>query len=127
MDKKDQKSKKAKFALDGVNTETLMSCWFRDAGYMHRDIKGDNVLVADDGQLKVADLGLCGPIENRRTGIGTPQYLAPEAVQNRLEEQEQLLTTAVDIYSFGMLMYKLLMKRYPHRLADKTPKVCTFA
>lgn len=96
---------------------------FREAKFLHRDVKEDTVLVADDGTPKVADLGLCGPIDNRRTGVGTPQYLAPEAVRNRLEGLKQLLTSAVDIYSLGMLMYKLLMKCYPHREVANPPKV----
>ncbi len=79
-----------------------------DAGIVHRDVKPENVLVTDAGQVKVADFGLARAIEATHhtvadgTLIGTVAYLAPE----------QVLTGAADartdIYSAGVVLYELL-------------------
>jgi len=92
-----------------------------DRGILHRDVKASNVMVLDDGTLRLVDFGLARPVEGAtaitRTGvfIGTPDYLAPETILG------EKLTAASDVYSTGVLFFELLAGRRPFtapRLVD---------
>ena len=79
---------------------------------IHRDIKPQNVLVAEDGHLKVTDFGIARAGDDAGmtevgSVIGTAQYLSPE--QARGEE----VTPASDCYSAGILLYEMLTGRVP--------------
>jgi serine/threonine-protein kinase len=79
---------------------------------IHRDIKPQNVLVAEDGHLKVTDFGIARAGDDAGmtevgSVIGTAQYLSPE--QARGEE----VTPASDCYSVGILLYEMLTGRVP--------------
>lgn len=54
-------------------------------GVVHRDLKPENILISDDGYLKLCDFGFCKKIDKNRTytSCGTPDYLAPEVIQNK--------------------------------------------
>ena len=78
-------------------------------GIVHRDLKPGNVLFDEAGTPKVADFGLALRMEGAR-GVtqsgqidGTPQYMAPEQARG-----EPVLTTAVDVYGLGAILYALL-------------------
>ena len=78
------------------------------AGLIHRDVKPENVLLGDDGRVKVADFGLARAIETSTltvtTGllIGTVAYLAPEQVEHGRAD------TRTDVYAAGVLLFELL-------------------
>jgi serine/threonine protein kinase len=73
------------------------------AGYVHADMKPQNVVVCDNGDIKVIDLGQACPIGFVKERIqGTPDYIAPEQVHRRE------ITERTDVYNLGATLYWVL-------------------
>lgn len=96
---------------DGVLTALEVS---HRAGIVHRDIKPGNVMIANDGTVKVMDFGIAravsdatGNLEQTTSILGTALYISPE--QARGEEPD----TRTDLYSLGVVMYELLAGKPP--------------
>jgi len=72
-------------------------------GYLHCDLKPNNILLASDGQVKVIDLGQACRINTIKERVqGTPDFIAPEQVRR------EPLTVQTDVYNFGATVYWLL-------------------
>ncbi|WP_327366915.1 Stk1 family PASTA domain-containing Ser/Thr kinase [Streptomyces sp. NBC_01217] len=87
------------------------------AGFVHRDMKPENVLIGDDGRVKVADFGLVravGAVTNTTGSVlGTVSYLAPEQIEHGTAD------TRTDVYACGVVLYEMLTGSKPH--AGDTP------
>ena len=88
-------------------------------GILHRDLKPSNILIDAANEPHVADFGLAKKVEGgddaTKSGaiVGTPVYMAPEQAR-----AEKLLTTAVDVWSLGAILYEWLTGRPPFRGDD---------
>jgi len=80
---------------------------------VHRDLKLENVLLSEDGALKVTDFGFAKKITSRSwTLCGTPEYLAPELILEKGHGK------AVDYWAFGVLCFELLVGHSPFEAED---------
>jgi serine/threonine-protein kinase len=79
------------------------------AGLLHRDIKAQNVMMANDGRLVLMDFGTGRELDRMgdATVSGTPLYLAPEVLAGGG------VTARSDVYSVGVVLYHLLTGSYP--------------
>ncbi|ORV12651.1 serine/threonine protein kinase [Mycobacterium celatum] len=82
------------------------------AGLVHRDVKPENVLISDDGEVKIADFGLvravaAAGITSASVILGTAAYLSPEQVR------DGNATPRSDVYALGIVTYELLTGQTP--------------
>ena len=94
----------------------------RKKNIVHRDVSLDNIFV-HDGNYKLGDFGVAkvleGTIGTMHTIAGKPLYMAPEVYNATLEEADIDSASKVDIYSLGILMYRLANQmRYPFEDPD---------
>ena len=105
-------------------------------GVVHRDLKPGNILVGDDGRLRILDFGLArlregemlisstGPKASPETVtvapesasvVGTPQYMSPEQIRGEHERLDE----RTDVYALGVVLYELLTGELPYDLSSK--------
>jgi serine/threonine protein kinase len=103
--------------------------YVHDRQVIHRDLKASNILVGESGQVKLLDFGTARLADATaeaaitKTGVFafTPEYASPEQVRG------EPVTVASDLYSAGVLLYRLLTGRLPYRIADASPAAAAAA
>jgi serine/threonine protein kinase len=107
--------------LQRIVTETALALdHMHSRGWVHRDVKPDNILAAGDGQVKLIDLaiaakssGFLGKLLGSKTAAqGSPSYMSPEQIRG------EALDARSDIYSFGCVIFELIAGRPPYTGAD---------
>lgn len=98
----------AKYMFDIVSTVKYL----HEAGYMHRDLKPDNIvfdIYGSAGRLKIIDFGTSIPVEKEilcSAVVGTPYYIAPEVLRGEYSKE-------CDIWSIGVILYIMLCGNPP--------------
>ncbi len=121
------KEDRAGFALIIMKSIASGIMQLHDKGYIHRDIDPTNIMITEDGKIKLIDFGIAkklpgnNPTSSERlttqdrsltmTGqfMGKPQYAAPELVVGDINYQNE----TTDIYAMGILLYQLLVGKLP--------------
>ena len=92
-----------------------------EKGIIHRDIKPQNIMLLQDGTIKVADFGIARFLQSETQtmtdkAIGSVHYIAPEQARG------DYITDKADIYSVGVMLYEMLTGKLPF-VADNAVSV----
>ncbi len=93
-------------------------------GVVHRDLKPQNVMLCNDGTIRIMDFGIAKAKEGRRLtfsgftpAVGTPDYMAPEQVRGKRGDER------TDIYSLGTMLYEMVTGTPPFQMENENPLV----
>ena len=111
--------------------------YFHTVGYVHQDIKPDNILMSSDGRAVLADFGIGHSFMSARMVIGSPAYQAPEAIsddddeedfsndedllrsqiESKIEQQPEVIPPSPreeDVWALGVTVFQLLYEKLPY-------------
>lgn len=109
---------KPREALAIIKDVARALAYAHNKGFVHRDIKPDNIMFRKDGAVVLVDFGIVKAVNEKtkltRTGIsvGTPQYMSPEQIKARKVDGRS------DIYSLGIVLFELLTGKLPFQADD---------
>lgn len=90
----------------------------QEKGFVHRDVKPDNILLRDDGSSALTDFGIARALDSAlrmtKTGavVGTPHYMSPEQARGKQIDGRS------DLYALGVVLYEMLLGRVPYHADD---------
>ena len=94
--------------------------YIHDENVIHRDLKLGNLFLDKNLNVKVGDFGLATRLEDkdekRKTICGTPNYIAPEVIQQ--DKSKRGHSFEVDVWSMGVILYTVLMGKPPYEAKD---------
>jgi serine/threonine protein kinase len=106
------------FALRVIREIATALDYAHRKGFVHRDVKPDNILLRDDGSSALTDFGIARALDPAakmtQTGavVGTPHYMSPEQARGKSIDGRS------DLYSLGIVLYELLVGRVPYQADD---------
>ncbi|WP_395683458.1 protein kinase domain-containing protein [Dokdonella sp.] len=115
---KDGSTRDVGFALRVAREIATALNYAQEKGFVHRDVKPDNILLREDGSAVLTDFGIARACDSSlrmtRTGaiVGTPHYMSPEQARGRP------IDGRADLYSLGIVLYEMLVGRVPYHADD---------
>ncbi|MEO7756881.1 MAG: serine/threonine-protein kinase, partial [Dokdonella sp.] len=115
---RDGSARHAAFALRVTREIAGALNYAQEKGFVHRDVKPDNILLREDGSSVLTDFGIARAFDPSsrmtKTGaiVGTPHYMSPEQARGKQIDGRS------DLYALGVVLYEMLVGRVPYHADD---------